>query len=99
MLVEISIPVEYSTKNRFLYLWENGQKWPTSELQGPRLLIFYCEVEKKTYDLLFEYLFKLKELDQDIYRRSPQESQVFGGKKKSVEISIPVEYSTKNYFS
>ena len=24
--VEISIPVEYSTKNRFLHLWEKAQK-------------------------------------------------------------------------
>ena len=25
--VEISTPVEYSTKNRFLHLWEKAQKW------------------------------------------------------------------------
>ena len=39
---------------------------------------------------------EFEELDQDIDRGSPQESQVFGGKKILVEISILVEYSTKN---
>ena len=37
-------------------------------------------------------------MDQDIYRGSPQQPQVFGGKNILVEISIPVEYSTKNWF-
>ena len=59
--------------------------------------MLYCEVEK-TYDLFFKQHFKLKILDQDIYRVSPQKIQVFGGKKMLLEISIPVEYSTKNWF-
>ena len=32
---------------------------------------------------------KLKELDQDIYRETPQESQVFGGKKIRSKFRYP----------